>query len=678
MGPLTIVFLVVAGVGLFTAAMGGALGWTTGQSAAVSRDNNELRADLQYAQNEMLKLRTNLTIMEHLAAATTTTAPVTFSDTTISTTPSFLRVPNVKVQMPRTNTKRPKSQRNKRSASSKVWGEVVTDDATTLVVLSDDASVDLDNKNKTGYETHVLESGLISPQLGLVMEQTGSYLEYSGFIYVPIIYHMPHLIEAGLIGSGVSCNITANPEHQKLIINMLKEKIGTLIPQNRHGRQKRFIETLFVGGVAAWNRASIWSLQDTVESLDKQISDMKTHNQIVVDSINTLIDNQHAIHHAVDRQARLFRDFMEKSTCAELVTNYFREVYSTWLSMAPNDFARVVDNALSGKITPDILPATDVISTLLRHPALVNTAYSKDMTLLYELGKLSLHKVSFDPYPMVSGIMIFPRIILDRSAALMKIHTTHLPAKEGYRKLSLPDTVACKSPGNCWEISPTACREMLTLTLCPKQSRPDFNSCLYKIFHDSKPATSCEWKLASNPELEVLQFDGGVLISASTIGGEVMITQGKEVVVHKVIEPSLTPVVLTAEDGDFLHIGGQIYQLSQDTIKTGYDININFTMPTQQSELEGLDVEGWIEENRIEQLRSEPWAPPRHYTWWTLIGALVAIMVIGALVIKYRVHLHRVHDKVKREVSGWMTVPSAPPTYSTRAPGGAMPTDMVV
>lgn len=306
---------------------------------------------------------------------------------------------------------------------SSPWGKRVQR-SRPLTELEDDASVNITATDTSRFMTRVLESGLISPELGLVMEQTGSYMEYSGYIYIPIIYHMSHLIPASLVGRGKSCNITANREHQELIIQLLKEKVGTLIPQGLAIRKRRFIETMLLGGVVAWNRASIWSLQDNVASLDNQIAEMKNHNQIVVSSINTLVDNQHAIHHAVDRQARILREFMEKTSCEEIVTNYFREIYSTWLSLAPNDFARVVDSALSGKITPDLLPATDVLSVLLKHPAMVSTAYSRDMTLLYELGKFSLHQVNYDPYPMVSGVMIFPRILIDRSAALMRIHTT--------------------------------------------------------------------------------------------------------------------------------------------------------------------------------------------------------------------------------------------------------------
>lgn len=432
----------------------------------------------------------------------------------------------------------------KRSRRSSPWGSVNPNSTRVLTELEDDASVNITSSNQTKYQTKILESGIIAPSLGLVMEQTGSYMEYSGYIYVPIIYHMPHLASTGLVGKGVDCNITANKGHQEMIVSLLKEKIGTLVPHRHSLRKKRFIETAILGGAIAWNRASIWSLQDTVDSLNNQLNDMRKHSQIVTNSINTMIDNQHAIHHAVDRQARILREFMDRSTCEEMVTNYFREVYSTWLSLAPNDFARVVDSALSGKITPDMLPATDVLSVLLKHPAIVSTAYSKDMTLLYELGKFSLHQVTYDPYPMVSGVMIFPRVLVDRSAALMRVFTTHTETKKGYKKLKLPDVVACKDKGNCWSISPTACKEMLTLTLCPKTTKIEFNLCLQHIMDDAMPATNCEWKLSTDVQTEIIPFDGGILISASDIQGEIMITQGKELIVHKQIEPSKTPTVV--------------------------------------------------------------------------------------------------------------------------------------
>lgn len=327
-------------------------------------------------------------------------------------------------------------------------------------------------------------------------------------------------------------------------------------------------------------------------------------------------------------------------------------MYSTWLSLAPNDFARVVDSALSGKITPDLLPATDVLSVLLKHPAMVSTAYSKDMTLLYELGKFSLHQVNYDPYPMVSGVMIFPRILMDRSAALMRVHTTHAAIDGGYRKLKLPDVVACKNRQDCWSISPTACKEMLTLTLCPKTTKIEFNSCIKNIMENKKrPSTSCEWKLSTDSKPEVVPFDGGVLISASTLKGEIMISQGKELVVHKNVDPSPVPTVLTLEDGDYLHIDGQIYQLSQETLTTGYEIVVNLTLPIQREHIGDLSVEGWVDESEIPQLRLAPWTPPHHYTWWILVGVLIIIIILVIALIRYRAAMKRLHTRVKNEIS---------------------------
>lgn len=490
-------------------------------------------------------------------------------------------------------------------------------------------------------------------------------MEYSGYVYIPIIYHMPHLIETSLKGGDEDCNITSNPEHQTLIINLLKEKIGTIIPDSHRIRRKRFIETILLGGAVAWNRASIWSLHDNVKALESQLTIMREKNQIVINSINTMIDNTHAIYHSVNRQARILREFVERSKCEDLITNYFREIYATWLSLAPNDFARVVDSALSGKITPDLLPATDVMTTLLRHPAMVGTAYSKDMTLLYELGKLSLHQVNYDPYPMISGVMIFPRILLDRSAAMMRAYTTHLKTSTGYRKLNLPSVMACRNKESCWEIVPSVCKEMLTLTLCPKQNKPSFNMCLHKIMVDKMPAQSCEWKLSVTTSTEVLQFGGGVLVSSTVDRGEIMINQGRELIVHKELEPSDEPRVLTSADGDYLHMDGQIYQLIQESMKTGYEINFNLTVPIQRESLEGMTVEGWIPESRVSLLKEKSWSPPNHYIWWGLVATISLVLIILLALIRYKIGLRTLHKRVKSELSGWITIPSAPPTFSS-------------
>lgn len=645
-------------------AIGSTLGWMHNHGTQMKSSQVALRNEITQLRKEVRNATVKVIIQQAAALYNSSSTP---SSTTTTISPMArvvmerYREPNQFVYAkapPRRRTR----NRQKREAGAGPWSKPIADTGKVYLQLSDDASVDA-QMNDTKYETRVLESGIIAPTAGLVMEQTGSYMEFSGFLYVPIIYHMPHLIELNLIGSGTNCNITVNPEHQKMIISLLKNKIGDLIPERHRHRSKRFIETLILGGAVAWNRASIWSLQDTTDALDKQLHTMQDQQHVVTESINTMIDNQHAIHHAVDRQARILRELTERTDCSDLITNYFREVYATWLALAPNDFARVVDSALSGKITPDLLPANDVVDVLLRHPTMVNTAYSQDLTLLYELGKLSLHRVSFEPYPMVSGVMIFPRILMDRSAAMMRIHTTHMKTSKGYRKLKLPDAVACKSKDTCWEISPTTCRELLTLTLCPKVVRPDFNTCLNRLLSNTSPSSSCEWSLSKDPSMEVITFDGGVLVSATSTSGEIMITQGQELVVHAMLEPSDSPTVLTSLEGDYLHIGGQIYQLRQETIKTGYDININITLPEQRESLEGLSVEGWTDESHIEHLRSEPWVPPTHYTWWGVVGIICVLLILCIIIIRYRFQIQRLHARVKDEVSGWLTVPSAPPRY---------------
>lgn len=691
MGIFMMAAAAVMGVLVICGATGGLFGWLIGSNTELSRSNENLIRSMR-EHTDLSKLILHQSNPPRASTPSAITGSTTTDISTINSLEPRLESNNsmnggktiyynpgrAVVRKTKRFISREQKTRMRRAAYVSPWGEPETPTKGPLIALTDDASVNNTATSSTKYKINIMESGLIAPNLGLVMDQVGTYMEYSGYIYVPIIYHMPHLADANLQGNGTTCNITANKPHQQLIVDLLKDKIGTLIPENHQARHKRFLATMILGGAVAWNRASIWSLQDTVSMLDKQLQTIREQQHIVVDSINTLVGNQQAIHHAVNRQARILREFLDRSDCNALITNYFREVYSTWLSMAPNDFSRVVDSALSGKITPDLLPATDVISTLLRHPSLVDTAYSQDMTLLYELGKLSLHQVNYDPYPMVSGVMIFPRIILDRSASLMRIHTTY--AKNGleYRKLKVPDVVACKKESICWEISSSSCKEMLTLTLCPKQTKPKYNLCINKMLSSKVPTSSCEWSLTTRPELEVIQFDGGVLVSANNVTGEIMIHQAKELIVHKVLDPSDHPLVLTSLDGDYLHIGGQIYQLTQETLRTGYEIKLNFTIPHQHETLEGLDTEGWTDESRIPQLRDEPWAPPRHLTWWVVVGLIASILMFFFVLIRYRYKFKHIKEKIQTELAGWMTVPSAPPSYNIPQTGHRRAIDIIV
>jgi hypothetical protein len=211
--------------------------------------------------------------------------------------------------------------------------------------------------------------------------------------------------------------------------------------------------------------------------------------------------------------------------------------------------------------------------------------------------------------------MVFPKVIVDRSAAMMRVWTTHLKIGSEYRKLVLSNAMACKDRTNCWSVAPLVCRDSLTMTLCPKQDKLDINVCLSHLMSNTKPSKQCQWEVSSQANTEVAQFDGGVLVSTTADKGEILVSQAGELVVHKNTEPSDHPYVLLANDGDYFHIAGQLYQLKQDTIKTGYDFKYNLTIPDTKDSLDGLITDGWIAEENIPQRKNVPWSPPDHYTW---------------------------------------------------------------
>ncbi|CAH0730966.1 unnamed protein product, partial [Brenthis ino] len=135
------------------------------------------------------------------------------------------------------------------------------------------------------------ESATIIPSAGVVIEQSGAYMEFSGYVYVPILYHMPQLLllSNNLMEDG--CNITEFINYQKAIMEILENKIGSLIPQHRTRRTKRFLALVALGGAVAWNRASIASLETSVEALTQQLTAVRDQRLLVTESINMLSTN---------------------------------------------------------------------------------------------------------------------------------------------------------------------------------------------------------------------------------------------------------------------------------------------------------------------------------------------------------------------------------------------------
>lgn len=235
---------------------------------------------------------------------------------------------------------------------------------------------------------------------------------------------------------------------------------------------------------------------------------------------------------------------------------------------------------------------------------------------------------------MVAGVMIFPKIIPDRSAALMRVQTTYFSGNNSYFKLDLPDTMACKNKTACWVVNSPTCRQTLSLMLCQKRPHMVQNPCIHQILTEDKPSTQCDWLVASAPEPEVLQFEGGVMLSSTKLAGEVLVLQNDELISHGPVSPSESPQVLSAEDGDYLQYNGQLFQLRTTSMQVGYEIRGNITLPVLHENLGSLQVEGWVSEEKIPILKEEPWVPPRHYTWWILVTLGLIIIIIIFVIVR--------------------------------------------
>lgn len=167
---------------------------------------------------------------------------------------------------------------------------------------------------------------------------------------------MSHLSPPPVQPTQNSCTINETVPQMNLIISLMKEKIGQLHPKISAGRQRRLIETAILGGAVAWNRASIWSLTGSTEALEKQMSDLSSQNLIVTQSMNTLITQNNAIYHAVDRHAQIIRDFGRKLDCNSQQVLISRLFMPHGFLLLPIWFCQSCRQCTSGKNYPGSPP----------------------------------------------------------------------------------------------------------------------------------------------------------------------------------------------------------------------------------------------------------------------------------------------------------------------------------
>lgn len=443
---------------------------------------------------------------------------------------------------------------------------------------------------------------VLSPEAGIALEDQGTILVQTGFSFIPLTLHLPSI--RNVITQYELCD-DANLFVTQLV-ELFEEHLDRFIPAGvgtfshparsvlykshaGNGRAKRFIPLLMGAlsvGTTVWNRVSISSLQSKITILESYVKHNRQDIITIKKTILKLSEQQDEIIHAVNQLSVSMDQLQRTLNCSMLESGVFQGILFPYLLTGPSEFMRAIDGALMGKITPELLPSTDLYSTLLRHKDLKTSLYNDYPNLVYELGSFYLHRVDRSP-PLLSGIMILPHLSRTKTSRLLTVSTVPMMMNQILFQYSLPSVIAV-DPNNkiAWEISAVECVNTALFWVCPQHLiGTKVHQCVTNLVFKSN-ITGCPTritKMSGSSFSPIMQLKSGVLVSNAVTDLKILkIISGREILSNQQ-ESTISreqAQYITSSVGDYVVLGTEYYALSTNAEEyTVIPLALNITLP---------------------------------------------------------------------------------------------------
>ncbi|QMP82174.1 glycoprotein [Blattodean arli-related virus OKIAV101] len=478
---------------------------------------------------------------------------------------------------------------------------------------------------------------------GILIEEDGLSLTHDGFIYVPIVYKIPY--PNGSLTPLENCPLESKFLHD--MINLMMSGFHRMIPIQDHSplspptRQKRFLgvaASLLGLGLSAWNKAEISSIKSSIKEMREFLG---VHSR-KLDGLNSDLEflNTKTKQLAVT-QNNVLRSIVKMQgaiNCQAIEQNLLWSMLSSFALHVPSLFIRACDAAVSGKLSPDLIPIEQLKELLKRLEDFKSSPYESWPNLAYEVGFFIPDVISKNPL-MITGIMILPRLYNENIGRLYRIHTVNFKYKNTDVRIIPPKQIAINKD-RIWIPDITLCQGYPGLLICPRTiEESSVNPCVEEIFYNNS-TLSCP-TLIRKPQSSpiVLSTRYGVLIGQQEESTIIKIHSSKRLSGTTTLRNS-PPMFLTADIGDYVLINGRMYSLSTKTEEfelkwVNIDVNIKFLDKLNDSLLE----ENWKSFDSIST--SQLINQANDISPFEIIGILSLVIVILSLLFYIYIKLIR-------------------------------------
>nr|UXD80091.1 putative capsid protein [Myrmica rubra rhabdo-like virus 1] len=401
------------------------------------------------------------------------------------------------------------------------------------------------------------------PYAGIYMEPAGQHLSYSGSITIPFLYVLPSL-------NMISNEYCPGHEHlvniHKNVLKHLKTMVNPIIPV-RDKRSLIPIVSVLSGGLSVWNTVEIQTIKHKISIMTDQSVHLDNAIGKLTDSQNLVIKQLGEVTAVIGDHAKSINRIINETECMSRLSDEFQMYIASWLYSAPSEFLSAYGGALTGQVTPSLLSVSNLKRVLLKHPDMTNTIYQSEPSTIYEFGQILLTEVYVDNHAHLKGIIQLPKILALAPLPIYNIYSVNVLNKNVDYKYNLPGMVVCPSPGNCWDADNDKCIKKTNRVICLYGTDHTPDSCLSSIMTNS--TINCQIDVKHHKDPIVLQTRSGVLLGGANTSYNVFKRIGDIDVPSSVVNKREYAIVITAKDGDWVTVSGNVYS----TIISGFDYN---------------------------------------------------------------------------------------------------------
>lgn len=504
----------------------------------------------------------------------------------------------------------------------------------------------------TGIDNHrSTRSRIFIPSLGLMMEPSGDVVTYDGFLYLPIVHHVPSL--RSILRPALLCR------HDKLTDQMVKSYqsyLDNMIPSfsietemhrwfiekseigRTPGREKRFlgvILSLLGGTMSLWNRVSVSNVEDKISSLTSYISE----NRGRLNQLSSVILEQHRsqeqIIRSVNNLVRQISKAQQVMNCSLEELQYFTKSAIELTTTVPVGFVRAVEWALQGRLSFDLLPLKDLSVILRKHREMDRTIYRSFPALVYELSSFLVTEISRDP-PMVSGIIILPRITLSVSSKIYSVGSVSYMSGDYLQKLEVPTSIVLDNKLKVlWKVDPVECRVGPSLVTCPSSLvMRQVDRCLTNVYFKNK-LVGCKLLVrpVSDEFNDVIQFQSGVLIGSKPKNFKIIkVGSDRDIEVQSKNISSNSVSFFDSNDGDHIVLENDVYPLilqREEFDQITIHLNTSWGYQIPMFDLTLLEND-WTPVGTLAKLDDvrDPSTPTRFYVATSIFSIVLTLLVV--------------------------------------------------